>query len=132
MIRETEFVLSHKQYAVNLSGLHIQRHEPDDWFTYPWYTIAADAVWYRRRKGVTIACIGHLRTSSNAHPIDVRQFLEEYTDGRYGGDCVGRWDGTGYWGNVPLSTQEQHLAVLRPMLAAYPAVPAGYDGWWRF
>jgi hypothetical protein len=27
---------------------------------------------------------------------------------------------------------EQHLKILRPMLANYPALPDGYDGWWRF
>lgn len=27
---------------------------------------------------------------------------------------------------------EEHLALLRPMLANYPAVPDGYSGWWRF
>lgn len=132
MIRETAFVLSHKQYAVDMSRLAIQRHEPDSWRSEPSYLVQANAVWYRRRKGVTVACIGTLRTLRDTMPVDAQQFLEQYTDGRYGGDCVGRWDGAGYWGNVPLATQDEHLEVLRPMLDNYPALPAGFDGWWRF
>lgn len=49
-----------------------------------------------------------------------------------GGHCDGRWDGKSYWGDVTLDEQAKHLAVLQPMLAAYPEIPVGYDGWWRF
>lgn len=117
------------QYAVDMSRLSIERHEPDDWFREPWFTVRANAVWYRRRKGVTVACIGTLRTSRDTMPVDVRQFLEQYTDGRYGGDCHGRWDRSGYWGNVPLATQEQHLEILRPILDNFPtSSPGTTDG----
>jgi hypothetical protein len=27
---------------------------------------------------------------------------------------------------------EEHLALLRPMLENFPAVLAGFDGWWTF
>jgi hypothetical protein len=65
-------------------------------------------------------------------PADAHEFLTQHTDGRYGGDCEGRWDGERYWGAQEPAVIEQHLALLRPMLANYPNIPDGYDGWWRF
>lgn len=129
MIREDKFLISRRPYAVDLTSF--RRSERDPGKTWAWYMV--DAVWFRGRKTAPVACIGTLRTIiDDPAPTDAREFLERYTDGRYGGDCIGRWDGESYWGNVTLEQQEQHLAVLRPMLAAYPALPAGWDGWWRF
>lgn len=53
-------------------------------------------------------------------------------DGRYGGTCEGRWDGQNYWGAQKPDVIAEHLALLRPMLANYPAAPSSYDCWWRF
>jgi hypothetical protein len=129
MIREDRFLISRKPYAVDLASLRRTEGQPGN--TWAWYTV--DAVWFRRRNGITIACIGDLHTIiDDPAPSDAAEFLERYTDGRYGGDCHGRWDGIGYWGNVSLDVQRQHLTVLQPMLAAYPAIPPGYDGWWTF
>lgn len=127
MIRETKFLISHKPYAVDLSTLRNTNHDPRGRF---WGRI--DAVWFRRRNGITVACIGDLWDNQDNTPATAREFLERHDDGRYGGDCVGRWDGDSYWGNVTLAEQERHLAILRPMLANYPAIPPGYDGWWTF
>ncbi|MGK3107936.1 hypothetical protein [Streptomyces sp. WAC05858] len=129
MIREDKFLISRRPYAVDLNSLCRLERDPDK--TWAWYMV--DAVWFRGRKSDPVACIGTLRTIiDDPAPADARAFLERYTDGRYGGDCHGRWDGKSYWGNVTLEQQERHLAVLRPMLANYPNLPAGYDGWWRF
>lgn len=129
MIREEKFLISRKPYAVDLTSLCRTHRETGN--TWAWYTV--DAVWFRGRKTDPVACIGTLRTIiDDPEPATAREFLQRYTDGRYGGDCDGRWDGTGYWGNVPLDVQERHLAILRPMLANYPAVSDGYDGWWTF
>ena len=130
MIRETRFLISRKPYAVDLTSLR----SDEDGFTY------IDAVWFRRKtrgygsskQTVTVACIGNLHTIQRPVPVDAVEFLTRYTDGRYGGDCHGRWDGTGYWGAEEPDVVEQHLAILRPMLANYPALPDGYDGWWTF
>jgi hypothetical protein len=127
VIRETKFLISRKPFAVDLDSFRIKFYEAGKSGL-----ASVDAVWFRRRRGVTVACIGSLHTWEREEPASATAFLEAYTDGRYGGDCVGRWDGSSYWGNVPLAVQEQHLAVLRPMLANFPAVPAGYDGWWTF
>ncbi len=129
MKREDQFLISRKPYAINLASFRCsERNSEKPW---AWYTV--DAVWFRGRKTEPVACIGDLHTIiDDPAPADAAEFLERYTDGRYGGDCHGRWDGASYWGNVTLEQQQQHLAILRPMLANYPALPPGYDGWWTF
>lgn len=127
MIREDRFLISRKPYAVDLSSFRIKFYEEGKSGM-----ASIDAVWFRRRRGETVACIGTLHTWEREEPTSPTSFLEAYTDGRYGGDCTGRWDGESYWGNVTLEQQKQHLAILRPMLANFPALPDGYDGWWRF
>lgn len=135
MIREDRFLISRKPYAIDLDSLQVG--EPTDSGHY-WAMV--NAVWFRRhskgygedRRIVTVACIGTLRNLQDDKPADARAFLAAYTDGRYGGDCQGRWDGTGYWGAEKPEVVEEHLALLRPMLANYPAIPHGYDGWWTF
>ncbi|MFJ3507833.1 hypothetical protein [Streptomyces luteogriseus] len=129
MIREDRFLISRKPYAVDLASFRTMEREPGRNWT--WYTV--DAVWFRRRRGETVACIGTLRDIvDDPAPATAEEFLRRFDDGRYGGDTEGRWDGESYWGNVTLAEQERHLAILRPMLANYPALPDGYDGWWTF
>ena len=132
MIREPRFLISRKPYAVDLGSLRGKVTPTPQGRRASYYSGRIDAVWFRRRKGQTVACIGELWDIQDDQPAAGREFLEHHEDGRYGGECHGRWDGASYWGNVTLEQQERHLAVLRPMLAAYPEIPAGYDGWWRF
>lgn len=134
MIRETRFLISRKPYAIDLSTVTGEQHERGDRIA---FSGTANAVWYRRQNGVTRACLGSLMLFSHylPEPLDLddpHAILSADLDGRYGGDTHGRWDGESYWGNVTLEQQEQHLAILRPMLANYPALPDGYDGWWTF
>ncbi|MGW7658499.1 hypothetical protein ACWGJ7_42635, partial [Streptomyces tendae] len=120
MIREDKFLISRRPYAVDLSSLRRLEREPDK--TWAWYMV--NAVWFRGRKTEPVACIGTLRTIiGDPAPADARAFLERYTDGRYGGDCEGRWDGENYWGAQKPEVMEQHLALLRPTLASYPVIP---------
>ncbi|MFH8804090.1 hypothetical protein ACH4F6_31630 [Streptomyces sp. NPDC017936] len=129
MIREDRFLISRKPYAVDLASFRRSERDPDK--SWAWYSI--DAVWFRRRRSETVACIGNLRDIiDDPTPTTAEEFLRRFTDGRYGGDCHGRWDGDSYWGTGTLADQEQNLAILRPMLANYPAIPDGYDGWWTF
>ncbi|WP_431781753.1 hypothetical protein [Streptomyces chumphonensis] len=132
MIREDRFVISRRPYAVDLDSLHLTQ-DGERYDGAPIYTVTLAAVWFRRRNKLTVACVGHLRDiQSGDAPADAAEFLARHDDGRYGGDCHGRWDGTGYWGAQEPEVIEQHLALLRPMLANFPAIPPGYDGWWRF
>ena len=130
MIREERFLVSRKPYAVDLDSLRGTLDATGLNLVYRGYI---DAVWFRSRKGATVACIGQLWDFQAAEPADATEFLARLIDGRSGGRCHGRWDGVSYRGE-PARPDERdaHLAVLRPMLANYPNVPDGYDGWWWF
>jgi hypothetical protein len=132
VIHEKDFKISRRPYAVDMESLRIGEHEskaaPGTYF----YPGRITAVWFRRSKGVLKACIGELWDLQDVRPIDGWAFLAAHRDGRYGGDCEGRWDGTGYWGSELPEVRDAHLEILRPMLENYPQVPPGYDGWWRF
>jgi hypothetical protein len=132
VIRETRFAISHRPYAVDLTSLRGTRTDTPNGRNPYYFDGRVNAVWFRRKQGVTAACVGTLWDLQHPEPVDALQFLAQHEDGRYGGDCHGRWDGERYWGAQEPEVMEQHLAVLRPMLAAYPALPDGYDGWWTF
>jgi hypothetical protein len=121
MIREEKFVLSHRPYAVDLSSLDTDREPP-----------TVRAAWFRRRKGVLVAAVGVLWDVQRPVPADAAEFLARHDDGRYGGDCLGRWDGSRYWGAQEPEAAAAHLDLLRPMLASYPGIPPGFDGWYVF
>lgn len=129
MIREDKFLISKRPYAVDLDSLRIAKPwEPNCW-------VLIDAVWFRRRRGVTVAVIGTLADfQATPAPLSTVEALERYTDGRYGGSWIARWDGESYVSEHPVSPEDmaRHMELLRPMLENYPAVPPGYDGWWRF
>lgn len=136
MIRTGRFLISQRPYAVNLDALKAER---DEFFNLQMekvvrWRIWAPAVWFRRRQGVTMACLGYLWDSQEKEPRSPQEALERYTDGRYGGHCHARLDATGYWSESPASPERisHDLAILKQMLENYPAIPDGYDGWWRF
>lgn len=131
MRRETRFLISRKPYAVDLDSLQVRPYKVWNTDTER-YSNTIAAVWFRRRSGLTYACVGTLTNATDTPPEDARDFLERHTDGRGGGDCHGRWDGARYWGAQEPATAEKHLALLRPMLDNYPAIPDGFDGWWTF
>lgn len=132
MIREDRFLISRKPYAVDLTSLRGSRTDTPQGCNPYYFDGRIGAVWFRRRKGVTVACVGTLWDLQHPEPADAKQFLEQHDDGRYGGDCEGRWDGERYWGAQEPEIIDAHLSLLRPMLASYPAIPEGYDGWWTF
>jgi hypothetical protein len=119
MIRTERFLMSRKPYAVRMDSLRPRGGS----------CLQADAVWFRRKSGVTSAHIGTIWGSQVAIQAGIECFLETW-DGRYGGDCLGRWNGSGYWGSELPETLASHLAILRPMLENFPSIPNGYDGWW--
>jgi hypothetical protein len=134
VIREDRFLISKRPYAVDLSTLKADQQQRDDRV---FLRGSVKAVWYRRKGNVTRACVGKLDLWSHylrelVDLSDPRAVLRADLDGRYGGDCEGRWDGENYWGAQKPAEIEWHLALLEPMLANYPALPAGWDGWWRF
>lgn len=136
MRRETRFLISRKPFAIDLSTVTAEQQQRGDRDTWN-FSGSAHAVWYRRQQGITRACVGSLPLFTHylTEPVDLSDpvaILSADLDGRYGGDCHGRWDGDRYWGAQEPEVMERHLALLRPMLADYPTVPAGYDGWWTY
>lgn len=140
MRREERFVMSHRPYAVDLSSMQVVEEytRPDRTTS---YRAAISAVWFHRRRGETVACIGYLWDTQGERPRTGIEFLERNHDNRYGGDTAGRWNGEGYWGAEDPDLAARHLEILRPMLENYeqskqakraPSAPDGYDGWWTF
>ena len=134
MIRDDRFRISRKSFAIDLSTVRGDQHPRGDQHA---FSGTAHAVWYRRKDGVTRACLGTVGLWSHYLPApldlnDPHAILSADLDGRYGGDCHARWDGENYWGSQKPFEQNLHLAVLEPMLSNYPEIPDGYDGWWRF
>lgn len=130
MIREDKFLISRAPYAVNLDSLKVTEYTRDNASIY--YGATIEAVWFRRKAGVLTSHLGTIWDYQNERPADAADFLRSNEDGRYGGNCVARWDGESFWGNVSLEAQTRYLEVLRPMLENYPAAPPGFDGWWTF
>ena len=125
------FAISGKRrYAVDLSSLDVPDGPSHPGSEYQHATVRA--VWFRRKERVTAACVGYLRDYMRLPIPDVADFLARSTDGRYGGVCEGRWDGTRYWGAQEPETIEAHLELLRPMLEWYPDLPDGFDGWYVY
>jgi hypothetical protein len=126
VIRAEKFLISRPLYAVDLGGY--ERHdEGGTYLTWP-------AVWYRRKSGVTAACAGVLWDVQRTPPADSLAALAAHEDGRYGGRCRARWDGKRYWFDPALTPEQtrEYEALLAPMLAAYPEIPAGFEGWYGF
>ena len=141
MIREQKHLISHAPYAVDLDSLKVrmryaQKRVGGDWVedpTRPFYNCLVRAAWFRRKSGILSAHLGTLGTSQTLPPANGIAVLSGFTDGRYGGHCKARWDGDNLW--APESTwdeMKEYEEFLRPMLANYPEVPSGFDGWWTF
>jgi hypothetical protein len=131
VIKEDKFLISRRPYAVKLGTYRVESW--GDGLGGPWYDGRIEAVWYRRRAGVTVACAGHLSHGMGRDgTTDPVRFLEGYEDGRYGGTCMARWDGERLWTDPSLPYVNPYLDLLRPMLDGFPEIPAGYDGWWTF
>lgn len=136
MIRSDRFLISQKPFAIDLSTVTGEQSQRGDRDTFN-FSGTANALWFRRKDGVTRACTGTLTLFSHFLPEplnldDPHAVLAAKLDGRYGGTCHGRWDGNGYWGAENPETVAADLAILQPMLAHYPNLPPAYSGWWRF
>jgi hypothetical protein len=126
VVKTEKFLISQVPVAVDLASYRVLDQHP----TRTWAQL--QAVWYRRRKGVTIVSAGVLPIHVDGRPADVYEALDLYEDNGFGTDCRARWDGKTLWGQADEPTRAGYLALLRPMLDSYPVIPAGFDGWWAF
>jgi hypothetical protein len=125
MRRTDKFLISKRPYAIDPSTLW-SRNTGTRWH------VRVNAVWFRRKAGGLGAYIGTLWDIQEEEPRTALEMVERHVDGRYGGDTQGRWNGSSYWGTGTLDDQVAHLKILRPMLAGFPEIPPGFDGWWTF
>lgn len=133
MIRAEKFLVSRPLYAVDLASLRLEGYEAAQaGQDRTIFRAELNAVWFRRRKGVLAACAGRLWDYQRPAPADAAAFLAAHTDGRYGAHCKARWDGTNLWSVLDEADRARYKALLVPMLAACPEIPAGYSGWWGF
>jgi len=135
VIKVEKFRISDRPYAVDLGSLQVKELPRTEHSTreHDLYAVSLTAVWFRGPKTAPKACIGGLWDYMPGEPpATAVEALQRMDDGRYGGDCQGRWNGQGYWGAESPDLAAEHMAILRPMLERFPEIPPGYDGWWTY
>jgi hypothetical protein len=98
------------------------------------------AVWFRRKKGVLVASTGSYHffapgLAEGAYPASYLGWVELHTDNRYGATHLASWDGVALLNSdQPVTPEEasRRVAFLAGMVAGFPQVPTGFDGWWAF
>lgn len=123
MIKAERFRIADRPFAVKLDSYRV---------TDGYGSGEVDALWFRRRPGATIACAGVLRDFQSPVQPAVEEFLATCTAQDRGGVCAASWNGSRLWCQAGEEERARYKALLVPMLAAYPAVPPGYDGWYIF
>lgn len=97
--------------------------------------ISYPAVWFKKKNGVVTVVKGHLWSYLRGVDVsDTTKIEEDFKasfDGRYGGNAVFRWDGFNMWApEQDFTTVAAVQAELDGYLNAFPAIPAGYTGWY--
>lgn len=125
LTKKAKWAPSQKPYAFDLSTFRV----PNEW------SATIDAVWPGRKNGVLTVTIGAFGLSP--HPLSGAETLPEMiaaADLRYGGKWRAQWNGADLLVNPshPVSFKGKAALVTRldAMLAAFPLVPAGFDGWY--
>ncbi len=140
MIRARRFAVSRPMYAFNPTTFRDGPGGADHRYG---GCREVDAVWFRRKNGRTLAATGTYTLSLGwgrngdrleGPPEDTYEaWVAAHGDNRYGGDHLASWDGEALLCTPPAVTPElaaRRVKFLAAMFTAYPAIPAGYDGWW--
>jgi len=130
MIRRARLTHSGHPYAVEPETLRVDDRGPRSFDGQTIYGISVQAFWFKGRAGTPTANVGDLWGNQVGGPVPTLEGFLAAMDTRYGGACRARWDGTSLWGPSQPAKIEEALAFLCPALDAYPAIPAGYEGWW--
>lgn len=128
MIQEYEYIASHRPYLIRPGSFRKgeKRQTPDGrWVG----RVNADALWFRRKRGVLTVTFGELWDYSEAEDFD--QFLNLFDTGRYGGTAVAQWDGEKLWTPTAINetARQVYIDMLEPVLLNFPDIPAAYVGW---
>jgi hypothetical protein len=134
---QAPFRASKKLYAFNPESFTVEASPGGNGFMGHRYSL--EAIWFTRRSnGKRAAVIGELWDHSNTRytpqPWGLAEFIEQIHTARYGGTPGGVWDGNvAWWGSGYADDGARQAAVLphlQHQLANYPAIPAGYQGWY--
>lgn len=124
-----QFTLSKRLYAVNPQSVKASDVSAENSTL---FRVELEAAWFRRKRGVTAACIGILWDYQQEKPTCADEFLRRHDDGRFGANCRARWDGESIWTLGISSQMNEDLAILQTMLDKYPAIPNRFVGWYCF
>lgn len=131
MLIQDNFALSKKLYAINRNGFTVATDTTQN--GQPTHRYALEAIWFRKRSNGRLAVFKGILWdfSRGGEPYTVDEFMEKVGTARYGGRPVGCWDGEETW-NIPnLKEQLAFVQEVDPYLQNYPAIPSGYEGWYR-
>lgn len=126
MIRAEKFLISRPMYAFDPTSLRTTLGNQR----------SLRAVWFKRKSGILAANAGWyslLARKPAPKSDDWRDWVTWADDNRYGATCQASYGGR-LWtaDSITITEATAWEELLAPMLAAYPNVPAGYDGWWTF
>lgn len=127
MIRATKLAVSRPMYAFDPNTFDPERR-------------SVAAAWFRRKNGVLVASMGLYHFFAPGlpeaqYPDTYQGWVDLHVDNRYGGTHLASWYGMAILNSdQPVSEEEsaRRVEFLRGMLDGFPAVPAGFDGWWAF
>ena len=136
-----EFALSKNLYAVHPQFLFLnERHYPRDKNTRE-YNVYAKAIWFRRRPNGDIAAFFGTMWDDVTLPKDagrgpeIQDFIDQYHGYRYAAEPMFSWDGQQFRHDSKQTRDDPRWQAREPdaqaALAAYPALPEGYLGWYR-
>lgn len=152
MIRAARLAVSRPMYAFDPSTWRVHRFDLAQYRTWAGDRPAsyADgqptggtvrAVWFRRKRGQTVATMGTYNTHvmrSDDYPAsgDYASWVAAADDNRYGGGHEATWDGRVLLNTDPPAVTPEVAAAriefLDAMLRGFPDPPPGFDGWWTF
>jgi len=137
MIRAPKLVVSRSMYAFDPTPLRLptERYPNGNWSG----SAEFRAVWFKRKRGALVAVMGTYHPMSSVDSLPAESTYEQWVaaanDNRYGGYHEASWDGTALLGTGERVTPDvaaRQVEFLTAMLAGFPNVPAGFDGWWAF
>lgn len=133
MIKSEKFSISKKHYAFDPNSISVgdgplysqaSIETQPDLAEVRW--ISVQCFYYKKKDDKIMACFGRVRWLARP-PFTYERFIE----GKYEGDPYAQWDGTNFIGTSVYADIVDFVKELDPILKSYPAIPDGYDGWYK-
>lgn len=130
-----KFVLSRNLYAIDADSYSVlERNTPFGDNIWTTYELRANAIWFKKKKGVVAAHFGTVwDVVRDKDKTSLESFLANHATGRYGGTAIALWDGKRFWSQNQMERAEEYplIDLLQKALDVYPEVPIGYTGWYE-